>query len=379
MVRMVGPSLTTDYIPSVVHFGYTHRKPPWSLHRVDQMLSDPRIRFGLFLIKGPIIGNAKFKVTADNLKVGRFVADNLARFWRNSSLIALSAVEWGYSGSEVMYRFKSGLVYFDKCKRLMQRDTMPVTLRGDITGMNVRNVKSKLAGQVYIPLPRALWHVHGREFHPWFGSSRLKGAYEPWFEQYSDGGAKDARRLYYHKYLYSGDIIRYPKGRSSRTEGGQQTSNRAIAEDIAIQRRTGGITLIPNDVDSHGNPAWVIENGQAVIPSSDILLMIKDLRDETWEGMGIPPEIARAEGTGAFAGRRVPQQAFYSILQEILRCLISDVDEQIIRPLININFGGSEYEIKSEPLEPPVSQPIPSHVTEQGQGLFPTNQVNGQT
>lgn len=66
--------------------------------------------------------------------------------------------------------------------------------------------------------------------------------------------------------------------------------------------------------------------------------------------MGIPPEIARAEGTGAYAGRFVPQQAFYSTLQSMLQWLIGDADEQIFRRLVIHNFGDDEYEIIPFPL-----------------------------
>ena len=54
----------------------------------------------------------------------------------------------------------------------------------------------------------------------------------------------------------------------------------------------------------------------------------------------------KAEGTGAYAGRRIPMEAFYAMLQEILFWLITDVDQQVLRQLVAVNFGPQlEYEI----------------------------------
>jgi len=64
------------------------------------------------------------------------------------------------------------------------------------------------------------------------------------------------------------------------------------------------------------------------------------------EGMGVPIELVEPVGTGAYAGRRIPMDAFLATLHEIACWLISDFDEQVLRPLAERNFGpGLEYTI----------------------------------
>ena len=81
-------------------------------------------------------------------------------------------------------------------------------------------------------------------------------------------------------------------------------------------------------------PAGLMEYGQS-------------LKEELFEGMGIPPEVFQnaTSGFGAASGRQIPEEAFFSILQEMTQWLIADADNQIFRHLVRINFGDVPYEI----------------------------------
>jgi len=350
----LGSPITKDYLPSAYYSTwFLYRKaPPFNLRVLQEMLTDPRILFGLWLLKGPILSKSRFHVVADNKEIKSFLIDNVTRFWRNSAARALKAVEWGFSGSEVLYKVKgpTGQIYFDTLKDLRPLDCRAVTREGKLVGMSVHNLPGRTK-KVSIPTPRFLWHVQGREINAWYGRSRCFGAYIPWLETWSDGGYRDSRRLFFHKYAYSGGTIYHPPGTTKlEDENGntiQVVSNRDLAREIMEKKKTGGTVALPNtEGGAPGTRAWEITDPTIAPPPSHVMEYGADLKREIFEGMGIPPEIAHAEGTGAYAGRKVPEDAYYANLQEILNALISDADAQIFRLLVELNFGpNQEYEI----------------------------------
>ena len=131
------------------------------------------------------------------------------------------------------------------------------------------------------------------------------------------------------------------------TSGGvaSVTSYKELAREMGEKQRSGAVLCFPNETDDRGQRVWDVIPPSVTPPPTHVMEYGKDLKDEVWEGMGIPPEIARAEGTGAFAGRRVPLDAFYSILQEIVYWLIEDVSQQIMQPLVEMNYGNVPFEI----------------------------------
>lgn len=105
---LLGKPLTSEYVPQGFNslFYYTRNRPAFTPATVSEMLADPRILFGLWLIKGPIQDKAKFEVECDNQEVADFCQRQIDRLWRNSLPIALKCLDWGYSGSEVLYTVK---------------------------------------------------------------------------------------------------------------------------------------------------------------------------------------------------------------------------------------------------------------------------------
>jgi len=338
------------------------------------MLTDPRISFGLRMIKGPILSRARFKVDCDNAEVKDFIQNMVTRFWQKSVAYALKAIEWGYSCSEATFIYRDGRVQFDGLKLLHPLDCRCITQDGHVIGARVRqrqgtggNVSSK--GRVYLPGYRMLWHVQQREEHPYYGRSRLYGAYMPWIETWDDGGFRDCRRLFFHKYAYDGGVIYHPPGETvlEDSQGGValRRSNNEIARELMEKRRTGGTLHFPNEVDEYGQRKWQVEPPSIQPPPAHVVQYGRDLREEIWEGMGLPPEIGFAEGTGAYAGRRVPLEAFYSTLQENVYWLITDFKDQIADPLVKMNYGQHEFSINPMPLLPPDTQEAPSPSEEQ--------------
>ena len=96
-----------EYVPSTARSllgSYNYKQPHFTQRTIERMEIDPRVKFGLSLIKGPMISKAKFKVESDTEEVKEFVIKMINKFWCNGAIQALKAVEWGHSGSEVLYK-----------------------------------------------------------------------------------------------------------------------------------------------------------------------------------------------------------------------------------------------------------------------------------
>jgi hypothetical protein len=329
-----------------------HRVPPFTSYYIDHMLRDTRIRFGLWMIKGPLLSRSRFYIKDSDSRPGKpsplkqHLINAITRFWRNGAEKSLSAIEWGFSGAEVLYSVKDDLISYDSLRLFNARDVRVVTKAGIKTGVVLRNVPGR-KGRIYLGGPKSFWHVHQREINQWYGESRLFPAFPEWIELHADGGARDVRRLYYAKYAYNGDTLYYPVG-STPDENGNPIPNQDIARDIMAKRKTGGIVAIPNTVDPEtGQREWeLVPGGQG--GSTNVLDYPQFLRREMFDGMGIPNEVVEAAMTGSgFSGRAVPQDAFYGSLQSMSTWLINDFDEQILRPSHTLNGFGSnpEYEI----------------------------------
>jgi len=369
---LLGKPSTGEYNPEAIQgfFSIQSRRPPFSPRWIPLMMSDSRIQFGLRLIKGPILASSRFWIddpdssSGKNSEVKDFCIKNIVQFWRWSAVKALRAVEWGYSGSEAMFNVRDDNVCFESLRSLHAKDTRLLTVDGEKIGINVSNVKGR-RGRVYLGGPKGFWHTQNREDHPYYGLSQLFGAFQPYLEFYSDGGAKDIRRLYYHKYAFSGEKGYYPVGDDPTTGGGPGSrSNRDTMRNILEKRRSGAPVFFPGLYDDQGNRKWVIEDAQPGPGNADILEYHRDLKTEIFEGMGIPSEIIEAATVGSgWSGRSIPQAAFFSILQDMVNWLIFDFDTQILRPLVTLNFGikdpqyqivpfgllqGSEKEMKQE-------------------------------
>ena len=398
--RSVSITSTYDPVPHswANYFVTSRRHPLFSLASVPLMLTDPRIQFGLHLIKGPMLSQCKFfcKVAEDDpqetplfaqgLESGqaqqpgqqmgmgqappesplkKFLVRNVTRFWRSSAIRALKAVEWGFSCSEALYKLgDDGIVEFDTLKDLNSLDCRALTRSSKLVGaVVIRNIRDKAPNsRVILPLPRVLWHVHARHLNPWYGQSRLYGSWRPWIEIWDEGGFRDSRRLFFYKYAYDGGTYYYPPGISRMGEdvNGQAIikTNKDLVREIADKKRAGGATFLPNDQEN-GVRRWEHIPPDSVNPPAGLDAYGADLRNELWEGMGIPPEIAHADEAGGYAGRRVPMVAFYSTLQELVSNLIGDYDAQILNPLVRYNFGdhaANSYEI------------LPFGLMEQGEG-----------
>jgi hypothetical protein len=365
---------------------YSHHFPWFNFMTIETMLRDPRIKFGLNLIKGPIATYTKFfteeeadspdihtaiveldyhfpyAVVCKNKDQEQFIIQQFNRFWEVGIHKALKAIEWGFSGSQVLYRRNSkGQLIFDNLHPYNSQQLRCLTRNSGIIGFIRDNDRSR-----YIPLGKGFWHLHAREQDNYYGESRLKGAHVPWHETWMLGGARDIRRTWFFRHAYDGGEIYYPEG-FYQDENGQNISNEHLAVKMAEAKRTGSTAIFPSRKDLQGKRQWEYEPPKAGMTPQGLPEYIQVLRDEELEGMGIPPEVVTAGGDSGFGGatgRMVPLMAFIASLTPIGCDLINDFRQQILDPVLLplANFK-EDYELKRIVPKTPPSGPVSSAAT----------------
>ena len=317
---------------------------------VPLMIRDPHISYGLEILKGPIISKAKFEVECDDMEIAEYVQSELESFWMRGCSKALDCLAWGYSGHEIIYDFnvESGLMEFKDLKFIHPRDVKAVTRDGELVAIEIKRALKEKSDPIYIEPPKCLWLVHDDKYNQWYGRSRLEGSFNSWWQMWKPKGYLDLRHMWFHRYAYEGGILYYPDGTTQDPETGVEIPNAVVATELLDRKESGSSLALPQKTGENRDWEWEAPKGnqapEGILEYGDIL------RDEMWEGMGVPPEVAKQEGTGSFAGRRVPQQAFYSMLQEIANLVAFSFDAQSILPRVRLSWGQDAPRYKINPI-----------------------------
>ena len=338
----------TEYIPDVLPMAspYNRNRPLFSSFQIDEMLADPRLVYALWLLKGPLLSNAKFEYQSSRSDIQLFIKSIMDRFWRNDAGKALKALEWGNHGAEIIRTDRDGRITFDSHLDFHPRDVRVVTHYGQFCGITVDNVpfcNGNIKKKIFLGGAKAFLHTLWREKHPWYGLSRFYGAYIPWWEIWTNGGYRDVRRLWFFKNAYEGGTMYHPPG--STRIGNTIVPNKVLADEMITKKRSGGTLALLSGGDANGQPLWRYDPPAGNPVPTGLLEYGKLLNDEELEGMGIPPEVIESggdQGFGSATGRQIPQTAFYAVLQELLQALVSDIMRYIVRPDVALNFGEEE-------------------------------------
>jgi hypothetical protein len=338
-------------------------KPVFTYQQAERMRRDPQIDFGLRILRAPLY-QVSFSTECQYENVGAFIDFEMARIWQENIRKFARQFEFGVSIGETTFRNEVtntfGQIWrYDRLDEVHPRDATPLEINGEFCGFRLRggryddSTKSTADNRTSddILAPHAFWYAgENAEFGSYWSRPRMANALEPFLESSGRTGAKDSRRLWFKKCAFRGGLIRYPIGETNVGTDANPIikNNDELAREIVEKFENGGTLAMPNTVDpTTGNYLWVWEppgtNGEA----DGILEYPKHLNDEMLMGMGIPPEIVRAAETGSgYSGRSIPAIVFFTSLDEVVMTLLKAIDDCIIRPLVNINFGeGIKYRI----------------------------------
>jgi len=362
--KLLGPAVTGSYRGLPVHqFNTVRDLPPFTFRMIHAMLRDPTVRLGLAMRAAPL-SQAEFAypqrgtgntitwtpgIKADNPEVAAFVEQQLNRIWTFYLHKILAAQIWGWSSGEITYRLKANRVEVDRILQRNAFDVFALQRNGETVGAQFRRLPEVMGGKADLFFPKCFWHSYFPEDEQPYGVSALIGAYSSWADKWFSGGALDVRRLFMHKDSYGGMDISYPPG-TTNIDGKGEVPNLNIARELAEKYRAGGVTARPSAFDENGNSLWDITRATVPTSPTHILDYPKDLDVEILRGLEIPDDVLTSEGTGAWQGKQVPMQAFFTGLDRWLAQVIQVITVQILEPLVLLNFGPEEFEVKTKPL-----------------------------
>lgn len=358
---------TAGYEPGMIDTYFTNlrRLPPLNWLTMEEMLLDNMVSLSLGMRAGVIAGiefaypdgveasgEPKYVqgIKADSLEVSEFVEQQLNTCFRNNIEALTNSQKYGWSAGECVHKTFDGMVEIDRLEERAPLDCRVLRTDGEFSGVLIKNVKNSQQknGEVRLLFPYAFFIAHNPRPGEVYGRTQLIGAYPAWTDKNCEGGALDVRRLFCYSDAYGGRTLKYPN--EMMQVGSEMIPARQVAQQIVEQIRSGGTVTLPSERDHEGNPKWELE--QASIPSSPQHIMDapKDCDAEIRRGCGVPDDVIDSDGSGGWAGKRVPLAAFGSSLDVWARSMYSALDQQIIRWMVDKNFGpDQQYEICHKP------------------------------
>lgn len=366
---LLGAPRTANYpAPMLDSWGVAPRDlPRFGFTTIQAMLWDPTIRLGLAMREAPLHG-AEFAyqegsdadgkpvwkpgVQARNPDVAAFVLRQLKRIWEYDLASLCRSQIWGWAAAEVLYKHnpETGFVEYDSLLERHAIDVRALEQGGQIVGVRFRRTSAMAGGQVDLGFPKAVWIAFNAAYGSFYGLPVLRGPYSPWADKWFDKGALDVRRLFMVKDSYGGATFKYPPGTTDLESKGE-VPNDDIAQEIVEQAAAGHVKVMPSTRGQDGHPLWEWEEPTVPNNPQHILQYPKDLDIEILRAMEIPDDILTSENTGAWEGKKVPQQAFYCGLDKWLGNIVSGVVKQVLERLVFLNWGHAEdFQVCTKPL-----------------------------
>jgi hypothetical protein len=327
--------------------------PPFTMQTAEAMRYDPQIRIGLGARNGLLL-NAQAQAISEHAAIAQFVQEQWNRIWKCTAHILLRAKVYGYLPLEAVFRetrggAQDGRLEFDcfmehhpSQARLLMHNGM---LAGFRLHSNTKHERDVLA-------PVGLVCTFDAEFQNPYGSSLLERAYNAWYEKWMHGGAKKMLRLRMVKDAYLGDIFWYPPDQTLQLPSGETLKWSDVARQMVEARQSGSAMTLPLMYDSQGRKLVDYSPPRDTGGATSMFDWKRDLDHEIWKALEVPPEIIEAARVGSgWSGRSIPLLVALSAVQlefsELLRC----VDRDILRRLVEFNFGSNyHYELVPLPL-----------------------------
>lgn len=294
----------------------------FSLDIFEKMLLDGQVRAAVEMIK--LSATAKgFTVTGEDeetRKYADFILENFESIEGNLEddiREIITAIVYGYSCTEKVFEYKDGAIRLKKLKTLHPRQ---VAIKTDRFG-NILYVEQRIGSKtIKIPREKVLWYAYDKDFGNLYGKSNLRPIYKHWI-------TKDR--------LYRFANIAYERYGTPLLIGTTTDAN-----DV------GKMNKILKNINSMSSLS--ISGGDKVdaiqMTNADFIGYIEHHDRKIMEGLLVPPMLlglSRGQsGSYALSGNQF--DIFMIRLESIQRNIKALIEEEIIRPLIDLNFPSAK-------------------------------------
>lgn len=303
-------------------------------------------------------------------RVAKFILATAEKLWHNCvPLLQEGGYPYGWAAGEHVYTEVNGYMTWSHTKDVhpndafvLSQDYRPIGIR--IKGMRNRGPVDLWFACNSIPA-KACWYPHKARFGHFYGRSQLIGAWRPWRRLGWRDGVEQVIDAAIYRGGYSGPIVKHPPEDMQTAKQGipaTQTdgagNSRRSARDVARQmvewaKAGAGFTMSSAHYPAQmgGGSKWEITWPTQVMDVMPLVEAARYIEDQIFYGIGVPPELIRASGTGSgYSGRNIPREAFLCSQQHVADAILKMFVEQIIRPLVLTNYGAIPFNIACKSL-----------------------------
>lgn len=332
--------------------------------------------------------NIKGKPISSDPRVSEFVLAHVERFWQRGMPLLQEGYGYGWAPGEHVYKESGGMMVWSHLKDFHPYDSFILTIRHAPIGVRIKNIQGKQPVDLWfasqaIPA-KACWYPHRPRFGQFYGRSQYIGAWRPWRRLGWRDAVEQVIDAAVYRAGYKGPVVRHPPEDMQTAmqgvpatkldgSGNPRRSARDVARQIVEWAKAGaGFTLSSAQYPQAqgGGPKWDIEWPDHVMDVGPLIEAAGYLEDQIMLGIGVPPELVKAGGTGSgYSGRSIPREAFLDQQQKIADAMLQIFVEQVVKPLVLWNFGDVPFEVSVKSLlksqvenkqgepKPPLPQP----------------------
>lgn len=332
-----------------------------------------------------------------NPAVTQFVLTHAQKLWHECvPQLQDSGYPYGWAPGEHVYKQVDGKLVWSHVKDFHPQDAYILMSDFEPIGIRIYGVRRNQGKATDLwfasgAIPaKACWYSHRARFGHLYGRSQLIGAWRPWRRLGWREGVEQVIDAAIYRGGYAGPVVKHPpeQMQTARTGVPATQDNRRDARDVARQmveyaKAGAGFTMSSAQYTAQqgGGAKWSIEWPTQVMDVMPLVKAANYMEDQIFYGVGVPPELIRASGTGSgYSGRNIPREAFLCQQQHIADAFLKMLVDQVIRPLVLLNFGDIAFNVACKSLlQTQVKDKSPTDVdhTRDAQGHFAPKGTQG--
>jgi len=323
-----------------------------TLNHIYEMRTDPFIKIGLSIVKHPL-QRVDWTITAlnpheklpDDIK--QLIEDNLRAIWNKFMSNMLTGIDFGYSLFEKVYKKKNGRLIYDRLVPLRPDDVelYSSALTGELSRIkqfppalpsNANDQLKKVAEEgISIRGAEKLFiYTHKKEFNDIRGESRLVGVYPFWLMSHD---MYKSTNTFYHR--FSNPLIEAwcPSGETEVGKKDDGTS--AMMDNMEYLMRSLENLHDHTELVHESGEEWGMKLHEPKEGKADFLLYLEHLNIMKLIALFVPELAVMIGRRGSLGLGKEQVELFLDNEEAILKEIGGQVDEGLINPLIDLNYG----------------------------------------
>jgi len=321
-----------------------------TLDNIYEMRTDPFIKIGLSIIKHPL-QRVDWTVTALNpheelpLEIKQLIEDNLRAIWNKFMGNMLTGIDFGYSLFEKVYKKTNGHLIYDRlvplrpdnvelyCNamtgeltRIKQHPDMPPDAKEKLIKEAEEGIEIKGKEKLFI-------YTHKKEFGDIRGESRLVGVYPFWLMSHD---MYKSTNTFYHR--FSNPLIEAwcPSG---DTEVSKKEGEPVMMDNMEYLLRALENLHDHTELVHEAGEEWGIKLHEPKEGGAKFLDYLDHLNIMKLITLFVPELAVMIGRRGSLALGKEQVELFLDNEEAILKEMGGQVDEYLINPLIDLNYG----------------------------------------